>query len=714
MIERVAEKAVTAPGVSSNQPLNFQLYYGDNAGSAQTINTVYLEDGNPKLDLCLAVFNESSGKITFKAAPPAKLSQVGGSDSASAEKCHFSLRLEKDLQIKPSDISVEPNDWQVNYSQDDHFITIYFLSKKERVLQPKAPDNDSDTVKLIFKNLAAYNGIIKSSNVELAYGSSLLVDSKEVELKPTSSKNAISVTNHPDHRDIPLQFRFIGPNTILNDGTTENSLKLQIINRPTSDNTRPNLLLDKANSKFIVDFEIGGGAEALIPSNKANKIKIATSSTDWNVPPTQNGIGVTVDLKTSSTKNKLGPGEAIELDITGIVTNNPSGVSYMYIAYQNIVGYPDGRLVVPVEKTPLLYRNAQVGIGTKDPEAKLHVSGGDALIGGKLTSAGDALIGGKVGIRTTNPLIDLAIGDQKTGLKQEANGKLAIYTNNAERVRIDENGKVGIGTTAPNEKLEVSGNIKVTGAIQPSAGNGESYGIMFPNNPGSGAGDAAWIRYYARSGEACNLEIGISNDADDHIALMPNAGNVGIGTTSPTHRLHIKGQNSTLRLEGEGSHGQGATLNFGDLQEVYIKEDEDRKLLIHADTRISLESNVGIGTKNPSAKLDVHGDFHIKGQKPIQYRTYTRKDSDQPTFATGYNYPEWIAIVAGFQGSANNSISGFRVFPCVKDGKWIISCDMYGTASERFWDISIIFIKGELVSLESGAWGPPPGISNPS
>jgi len=256
MIERVEEKAVNVEGVTARQPLNFQLYYAGNDGRATIINTLYLEDGNPKLDLYLIVFNESSGNITFKAPPPAKLSQVGGSDSASAEKCHFSLRLEKDIQIRPSEISVESNEWQVNYSENDQFITIYFLSKKELVLQRKAPDNDSDTVRLTLKNLAAYNGSIKSSNVELTYGSSLLLNSKGQEVSPISSKNAISVTNHPDHRDIPLQFRFIGPNSILNDGTTENSLKLQIINRPPSNNTRPNLYWTKRIQSFLLALRL--------------------------------------------------------------------------------------------------------------------------------------------------------------------------------------------------------------------------------------------------------------------------------------------------------------------------------------------------------------------------------------------------------------------------------------------------------------------------
>jgi hypothetical protein len=79
------------------------------------------------------------------------------------------------------------------------------------------------------------------------------------------------------------------------------------------------------------------------------------------------------------------------------------------------------------------------------------------------------------------------------------------------------------------------------GAITPSAGNADNAGIMFPRDPGGGGGDAAWIRYYPRAGtEACTLELGISNDGDDHIALM-SSGNVGIGTQTPGSKLHVIG-----------------------------------------------------------------------------------------------------------------------------------------------------------------------------
>jgi hypothetical protein len=112
--------------------------------------------------------------------------------------------------------------------------------------------------------------------------------------------------------------------------------------------------------------------------------------------------------------------------------------------------------------------------------------------------------------------------------------------------------------------LDGSGTLKVNGAITPSVGNSENNGIMFPKNPSGGSGDPAWIRYYAREGEATTFEIGTSNDSDDHIALMPNAGNVGIGTTNPQAKLHVNNGNAII------------------------------------------SGNVGIGTTNPQAKLHVN------------------------------------------------------------------------------------------------------------
>lgn len=53
-------------------------------------------------------------------------------------------------------------------------------------------------------------------------------------------------------------------------------------------------------------------------------------------------------------------------------------------------------------------------------------------------------------------------GDLDTGLYHPATNQVGLVTNGAERVRVDASGNVGIGTTTPSERLEVSGKVKAT------------------------------------------------------------------------------------------------------------------------------------------------------------------------------------------------------------------------------------------------------------
>jgi hypothetical protein len=84
-----------------------------------------------------------------------------------------------------------------------------------------------------------------------------------------------------------------------------------------------------------------------------------------------------------------------------------------------------------------------------------------------------------------------------------------------------------------------TGMVKIQGALQVTAGGTSSNGIMFPTDPFGGGGDSAWVRYHnARGGEKGTLEIGIGNDADDHIVLVPSGG-VGVGLMAPEGALDI-------------------------------------------------------------------------------------------------------------------------------------------------------------------------------
>ena len=68
--------------------------------------------------------------------------------------------------------------------------------------------------------------------------------------------------------------------------------------------------------------------------------------------------------------------------------------------------------------------------------------------------------GGNIGVGgATSPTIDLAIGDDDTGLHQASANELTVYTGGSERMRFDSSGNVGINTNNPHQKLHVNGNI---------------------------------------------------------------------------------------------------------------------------------------------------------------------------------------------------------------------------------------------------------------
>jgi Chaperone of endosialidase len=199
------------------------------------------------------------------------------------------------------------------------------------------------------------------------------------------------------------------------------------------------------------------------------------------------------------------------------------------------------------------YILGKLGVGTLNPANALDVEGAAAVgvdYSGSATAPGNGLIiQGAVGVGTTSPAAKF---DVVGTLRATQDASLAVTS-----------GNVGIGTALPLAKLQVAG-----GAIMPSVGNSTSAGLLFPQNPGGGAGDAAWMRYYVRHGESTTLEIGIANDTDDHIALMPS-GNVGIATTTPVNRLDVNGDvalsgkhafrssDSWLRLNQDGAFTSG-------------------------------------------------------------------------------------------------------------------------------------------------------------
>ncbi|MFZ5366523.1 MAG: phage integrase SAM-like domain-containing protein [Patescibacteria group bacterium] len=197
----------------------------------------------------------------------------------------------------------------------------------------------------------------------------------------------------------------------------------------------------------------------------------------------------------------------------------------------------------------------QIGIGTTSPLAKLDVSGDASVSGNLYLASGGAVRPRNAGLLTL---------DYKSGVNAWTP---ALTVNNL--------GNVGIGTTAPSEKLDITGNLRVNGNgtdnyLELMRDPNVDFRIISTDNPVYG------LAFKNQQSGAYPFRINSSATSD---SLVLSSGNVGIGTTSPGAKLEIAG---TAWLRG----ATGTTGLF-----------------------VNSSGNVGIGLTNPGSALQVAGDI---------------------------------------------------------------------------------------------------------
>jgi hypothetical protein len=323
--------------------------------------------------------------------------------------------------------------------------------------------------------------------------------------------------------------------------------------------------------------------------------------------------------------------------------------------------------------------DGNVGIGTATPGGKLHVSGNNQVnmivenTGGTINGdyAGvNTKINSTTGIPISTMMFAISLPGEPNGglgiIRTSTPHDLVLATNNAEHMRINTFGNVGIGTSTPTAKLDVNGtariqgsagtptaitgrdaagninnitlgaNLSLAGGVLSASGGGGTAGWALNGNTGTnfvtdyvGTADAQPLVLRTNGAEHLRItadgKIGINNGAP--VASLDIVGSARISTSLGTPTT-ITGRDASgnvgnitlganlslaggvLSASGGGTSGWGLTGNAGTNPATnFIGTTDAQPLVFSANNdekmRIMSNGNVGIGTAAPNSYVQI-------------------------------------------------------------------------------------------------------------
>ncbi|HET6975849.1 MAG TPA: tail fiber domain-containing protein [Pyrinomonadaceae bacterium] len=519
-------------------------------------------DGNQ----VIGIFDGDKGQvstleITNKARRDLRLTKLAGA-TPSATNHHFELKFRADTLNATSKPALSDAGWLISDpTPSDGGVSLYLLSQDTVVV------GSGTTTKLKLKGLNADSkGGSRGTRMELKWEQGPLEyvanGSGPEPLVAGHRVQHLEIVNERGQQHIPLHVAFVGTNQVLNN-LTDNILTLRISNQLKEGNIQ--LIKEKdseyATSIFILSFDASDKEKwtmGTVAGVRDYKIKAVAGGKEFTIVPSNQGQSPAWTLTTSDNIT-LGPGDFIEVTIKDVKTNYQPGLTNLHVQYKNIPGYWDGEFVTPIEKSPVFYSQNAVGIWTNDPRARLHVSG--TLLVDSVAAVGSR-------------------GSLEVHSVASAGGRFKVATD----------GKVGIGTAEPQEKLHLMGTARVEGGDIFFKDNGEirsyddKHRIMFRRGENK--------LEFREHGDII-FSPGSTDGSEKAKAVMLSNGNVGIGTTSPRTHLEVKGG---LRVE------KSVSIGGSDAFEI------DAPGVVGGRFKVEGGGSVGIGTPKPGAYIN-EGDY---------------------------------------------------------------------------------------------------------
>jgi hypothetical protein len=402
----------------------------------------------------------------------------------------------------------------------------------------------------------------------------------------------------------------------------------------------------------------------------------------WNMSPA--AIADRVFFQTSVTNgasdlNIMPNGTGFASNFTAFSSSDPANSSLMRVGVSTStgVGFLNSFKLGTGAALPITFQvdgtehmridaSGNVGIGTSSPDAMLDIERETA------SGTGPAARFYR-NQQTIENLRGLSIyGNQSGGFVDSTlvfgnttNSYLAFGHHNgtsySERMRIDSSGNVGIGTSSPTEKLDVSGNVKVSGSLS-VAGNNISSQTGFKNRIINGdfriwqrgttrysnSGMGASAKYYADRWTSGQFQ----NAAFERVDRT---------TAGPTSKYAMRVSSSSA-----AENGSGTRMTLGQLIEhLNCSELAEQSVTLSFWVRFSASSIANYGSFNYSIWQQDSVDLAFDTNGPTRSNTSSLTNGSFPTtwtkltlVVTTASTMKNLAAQFGFTNLANTASNG--------------------------------------------------------
>ena len=289
--------------------------------------------------------------------------------------------------------------------------------------------------------------------------------------------------------------------------------------------------------------------------------------------------------------------------------------------------------------------SGNVGIGNPSPIARLDIAGNAALNDNQLR-----LRGGNDG----NHFLSY-IGGSFDGAKLTGNENVILNTITGGDALVVEGSNVGIGTSAPDNRLVVKGNMSIWDSEELRFFDGDGINQRGTIGRINGTGDMIvasntagnWLRIGANNSNIAFFPNNDYSSNNDPTFIMTETGRLGVGTSAPIARIHAEGgilsANFGARYYSVG--GGNAYFTTDRTLSGYFQYDlACGELQVFSDARIK---NI-IGVSNAKSDLETLMNIKITDYSFKDYKTNSRTEKKVIAQQVEKVYPSAVGKGEGY------------------------------------------------------------------